>query len=298
MRVAIAFVDKAIGISQAVCDDFQKTLKISEKKVIKILNGVDVEKFKKAENREENIEKRKELGIEDNTIVIGMFANFRKQKNHECLLRAIALLQEKIENREEKIDDRKQAMENGMVKSEDRERIKKDKKRFEKKCAPPSIFNFPYSFKIVLAGNGPEWKNIKQLSANLELDNCMMFLGPRLDIPELMNMIDIYCLPSRFEGLPFSLIEAMAAGKALVATDVIGNREVIENKKNGLLVKDNNSEDLANRLLELLKSEELREQLGKKAFEDSYKYSFDEMMRTYEAIFKKTTDEKKIEQPF
>ena len=100
-----------------------------------------------------------------------------------------------------------------------------------------------------------------------------------------MNMIDIYCLPSFFEGLPFSLIEAMAAGLPCVATNVEGNREIIRNLQNGILVENNNPEALANALQKLSIDKHLRETLGNQAAKDVKELSFENMIKEYEELF-------------
>src|SRR3989338_4013374 len=96
-RICLKFVNKFIGISQDVCDYFQREAGIPPKKVVKILNGINLGKFKFLDDERRDIRARyrKDLDISDNTIVIGVFANFRKQKNHECLLRAADVLVKK-----------------------------------------------------------------------------------------------------------------------------------------------------------------------------------------------------------
>jgi len=143
------------------------------------------------------------------------------------------------------------------------------------------------NIKVVFAGDGPEREAISKLISEFGLMSCVLLLGMRQDIPELMNMIDIYCLPSFFEGLPFSLIEAMAAGLPCVATNVEGNREIVCDFHNGMLVESNNPEELANALQKLSIDKTLRAALGGQAALDVRELSFENMIKKYEEVFLK-----------
>ena len=87
------------------------------------------------------------------------------------------------------------------------------------------------------------------------------FLGPRMDVPRLMKILDLYCLPSSIEGLPLSLLEAMGCGVCSVA-NVPGNKEVIRDRENGVLVPPGNPDALSSAITGLLKNGKTRERLG------------------------------------
>jgi glycosyltransferase involved in cell wall biosynthesis len=91
-----------------------------------------------------------------------------------------------------------------------------------------------------------------------EDNGSVKWLGYRTDVPELLSKSNIVCLPSYREGLPKTLIEACAAQRAIVATDVIGCREVVSHESNGLLVPVRNPQKLAEAVARLLKDNELR----------------------------------------
>lgn len=94
------------------------------------------------------------------------------------------------------------------------------------------------------------------------------WLGWRNDIREILHISDIVVLPSRFrEGLPKSLLEAMAMGKPVVTTDVAGCREVVEEGGNGFLVKPRDAESLAARIGELAADGAMRERFGERSLE-------------------------------
>lgn len=101
--------------------------------------------------------------------------------------------------------------------------------------------------------------------AQLGLEKNVKFLGARSDVFALLEMSDVFCLPSRSEGFSNALIEAMAAGLPSVATDVGGNREVLEDGKSGFIVDGEDAQALAQRLTTLLGDSALARSMGKRA---------------------------------
>lgn len=85
----------------------------------------------------------------------------------------------------------------------------------------------------------------------------IVFTGRREDIPELLAVSDIFCLPSYREGLPRSIIEAMAMGNAIIATDIRGCREQVENEFNGFIIPLNSPEKIAEKITMLITNKEL-----------------------------------------
>ena len=114
-------------------------------------------------------------------------------------------------------------------------------------------------FNIV--GDGPLENTFKKVSP----DN-VNILGYKRgeDLVKCYQKCDIYCQPSLYEGLPLSVLEAMSVGRPIVASDVGGISEVVENGENGLLVGSKNEYDLKNAIVELAESEDIRESMGKK----------------------------------
>lgn len=102
---------------------------------------------------------------------------------------------------------------------------------------------------------------IKQNSLN-EVIHASNF---RTDIPDLLNTIDAFCLPSLWEGLSIALLEAMAMGKALVVTPTDGTREIITDKMNGLIAEYNDPENLAKLYTIYFKNPEIKEKYGREA---------------------------------
>lgn len=98
---------------------------------------------------------------------------------------------------------------------------------------------------FVLAGDGPTRSEIEALASSLGVTDRVRFLGHREDIIELLSICDVFVLPSMFEGLPLTVLEAMAAGKPVIATAISGTDESIVHGESGLLVPPRNASALA-----------------------------------------------------
>ena len=106
--------------------------------------------------------------------------------------------------------------------------------------------------RCVLAGDGPLRAMLEARAAALGITHRCRFLGPRADVADVLSVVEIVTLPSRSEGLPFALLEAMALGKAVVASTVGGNPEVVEDGRTGFLVPTADVAALADALARLL----------------------------------------------
>lgn len=106
--------------------------------------------------------------------------------------------------------------------------------------------------RLVIAGEGKRKEDIETLIAGMGLEGRVLLLGARDDVPEIMRIMDVYCLSSFREGLPLSLLEAMAAGIPVVGTDVPGIRDVIVNGDTGLLVPSDDPARLSETLFKVL----------------------------------------------
>lgn len=112
------------------------------------------------------------------------------------------------------------------------------------------------------------------------------FIGFRTDIAELLYLGDLFVLPSRFEGLPMVLLEAMAAGQACIATNVSGNPELIAHNERGVLVAPNQPLQLATALRELLTDQPRRERLGRAAQRFiQQNFTSERLSREYQDLF-------------
>ena len=155
--------------------------------------------------------------------------------------------------------------------------------------AMPEIINSFQDISLVIAGKGELESSLKRQAAALGIEKNVFFIGPRLDMPEILKLFDLYVLPSLWEGMPMVLLEAMAAGCPIVTTNVGGNPSVITHGVNGSLIEAENSELLAFEIIKVLSDTELRNQYifeGSRTF--SREFSADIMTRKYEALYLRT----------
>lgn len=150
--------------------------------------------------------------------------------------------------------------------------------------------NYP-DVLFVVAGKGPSRKLIEDNIKELGIENNIMLTGfvPDELLPVYYNASDYFILPSASgEGLPLVLFEAMACGLPVIATTVGGTPEIVEQKKNGILVPPRNPEAMAKALLELLEKENLEKTISEQARKDvAGRFSWEENVRKLEEVYKK-----------
>jgi glycosyltransferase involved in cell wall biosynthesis len=118
---------------------------------------------------------------------------------------------------------------------------------------------------LLIVGNGDMKEEAIELAKALEIEKSIVFENFRTDIADVLFSSEIYCLPSLWEGFPIGLLEAMAMRKAVIATKVDGSSEIIQHNKNGTLIEPQNTQMLADALLDLINDKNLRTQLGAEA---------------------------------
>jgi glycosyltransferase involved in cell wall biosynthesis len=122
---------------------------------------------------------------------------------------------------------------------------------------------------LVLAGDGPLRNTLAQQAQSTGLADRVHWLGARKDVPSLLKAADLFAFPSRTEGLPNALLEAMAAGCPIVTTDVPGCRDLVIHEERGLIVPYGDTQALSGALTRLLSDRELAGQLGRQARESA-----------------------------
>ena len=115
---------------------------------------------------------------------------------------------------------------------------------------------------LVIAGEGPERTSLVELAGHLGIADRTRFLGHRHDVPSLLAAADLVVLPSLYEGLPLVLLEAMAAGQAVVVTRIPGVDEVVSDGVDAVVVDPADAEQLACALRQLLADQTRRARLG------------------------------------
>ncbi|MGQ0634369.1 MAG: glycosyltransferase [Planctomycetaceae bacterium] len=117
-------------------------------------------------------------------------------------------------------------------------------------------------FILDIVGDGPDRAPLEALSEELSLQSHVRFLGYRRDVRDLLSDADVFVLSSLTEGLSISILEAMAVGLPVVATNVGGNPEVVVEEETGLLVPARSPEELASALLRVFRQPNWGAQLG------------------------------------
>ncbi|MFH0843996.1 MAG: glycosyltransferase family 4 protein [Pseudomonadota bacterium] len=134
-------------------------------------------------------------------------------------------------------------------------------------AAIPQLIKRFASLKLLLVGDGELKEQLIRQTEDLGLSDAIRFLGNREDVPDILALTEIFVLPSLWEGTSLALLEAMAMAKPIVATNVPGNRAIIEHKKNGYLIPSEDPDSLAEAISYLLEHVDLAARYGKKAYE-------------------------------
>lgn len=116
---------------------------------------------------------------------------------------------------------------------------------------------------FVLLGDGTERSALEEQSRKLGLAERIIFLGYRDDVPNWLSACDVFVLPSLYEGLPISILEAMAAGKPVIATEIPGNDEAVIHGVTGYLVPPHNPAALAAAIRSMLADPAERDRMGR-----------------------------------
>lgn len=120
--------------------------------------------------------------------------------------------------------------------------------------------------RVLLVGSGEQEQEVKQLLKELQLEELFILTGFQSDVYKFYPIIDVFFLPSLYEGLPMVLLEAMAFKKPVVSMDVGSINEVINSESMGILIKEGNYEEFLVQLKKLKNKEGIRKELGENAF--------------------------------
>lgn len=137
--------------------------------------------------------------------------------------------------------------------------------------------------RLVLAGTGELLETEKKYARSLNIDKKIDFLGYVEDTPELYRKSDVFIMSSKSECFPMSIIEAMASGLPVIATNVGGVKDIV--KDNGILVEPTDTRGFAEAIILLAKNEKLRENMGLKSLALSKQYKSDKVIDQYERFF-------------
>lgn len=134
------------------------------------------------------------------------------------------------------------------------------------RAMPDVLIKYPAA-QLVLVGGGDEQERLEALAGELHLQNSVHFLGPRKDVPEQLERMDLFVLPSQVEGLPTVILESWACGVPVIAADIPGTRALVTNDMNGWLVPPGESHALAEKMNFVLSDHGLRAHVRANAYE-------------------------------
>jgi sugar transferase (PEP-CTERM/EpsH1 system associated) len=237
-RFAFSLADSVMTVSNELREYHARLAWIQPKRIRVMYNGVDTEKF--CPSPETRLRMRQELGLAQETIVIGSVGRMVPIKNYGMLLRAAE-----------------------------------------------TVITRGVNAAVLLVGDGPELQALQDQARETEiLRGRVIFAGASDRIPEFLNAMDMFVLPSAGEGMSNTLLEAMATSLPVVAARVGGNPEVIEEGCSGYLFAAGDSTGLAEVLAELCAIVALRVSCGGSARKRALKhFSLDVMMRRYTELY-------------
>lgn len=140
--------------------------------------------------------------------------------------------------------------------------------------------------RLVLVGNGSLFSSAEKLIEENGIQDLVWMPGARDDVPAILQKIDIFVLPSLAEGISNTILESMASGVPVIATDVGGNRELVDDGETGYIVPASNFEWMADAINKYVENDQLRQQHGKNAVERvQQNFSFAAMVKKYDDLY-------------
>lgn len=140
--------------------------------------------------------------------------------------------------------------------------------------------------EFLIVGDGPLRSTLEKKVKDLRIGKWIRFLGFREDVPILMNLCDIVILSTNWEALGLVCLEAGACRKPIIASDVEGPREAVVDRETGYLFRPGSEKDLAEKIVKLYKSKELRKKMGRKGFKFvSREFSLERMLEQYVDLY-------------
>ena len=145
--------------------------------------------------------------------------------------------------------------------------------------------------KLLLVGDGPERARLEQISRNSKFSKNIFFLGSLKSTKEVLNISDLFILPSSKESFGLSALEAMACGVPVIASDSGGIPEVISNGKSGLLNSVGDTYQMIKNALKLLSNDSLLESFKTNAYQQAMKFDIEVILPKYEKLYEQCVDD-------
>lgn len=128
------------------------------------------------------------------------------------------------------------------------------------------------NLKCLIVGNGENEKTIREYIEKKSLNESILLLGFRRDIPNILSITDVVVSMSKREGLPKNIMEAMAAGKAIIGTEIRGNKDLIKDHSNGYLVEIDDINKTSEYIEKLMLNKSIVDEFSKQSIIDAQKY--------------------------
>jgi len=141
--------------------------------------------------------------------------------------------------------------------------------------------------KVIIMGFGPRQKHFMDYCSKGALKDVVRFMGRVNDVENYLPLLDVFCLvPNKNEGFSNAIIEAMAMGRPIIATDIGGNAEAVVDNETGFIIPPNNSDELAERIMTLYENAGKRRAMGEKARQRAIEvFSLEAMIKRHEDLY-------------
>lgn len=245
-RIYKHIIQYYIPLSDQIKNYLSSEINISENRIIKILNGVDTEKFYPRASEKPAVQGCPFLS--DRLLIIGAVGRMQGVKDQITLVKAFV-------------------------------RILK------------SSANLRNQLRLIIIGDGPIRDDAISLLQHEKMSSYAWLPGDRNDIPDLMRLFDIFVLPSTAEGISNVILEAMASALPVVATNVGGNHELVDDGQSGLLVKASDIEMMATTIEYYIENPSIRVMHGKNGLEKVLqRFSLKKMVEEYDRTYSRIVD--------
>jgi glycosyltransferase involved in cell wall biosynthesis len=245
-KLASRITGKIVTLSNREKEDYILFKIAEEDKFSVICSGIGLNRFKESLlSEKQNL--KKELGMPENSLIVGTAGRLVPVKGPEFLLKAAKYI----------------------------------------------ISEYPDTY-FIFTGDGPLEQDLKRKALEMGISENVIFLGWRDDVAKIISIYDIFVLPSLNEGMGRVLVEAMALGKSIVASNIGGIPDLVIHGKNGFLVPPKNPKELAKYIQVLLEDKDKREKMGLAGKEMAYNFTSERMVEKIANLYKKLLAKKNI----
>lgn len=148
-----------------------------------------------------------------------------------------------------------------------------------------AIHKLGYKIELTLLGNGEDYDKINSIIEKNEAKDYIFLLGIKNNVEDHLRMSDIYISASKTEGLPLSILEAMACGLPIIATDAGGTKDIVHDKENGFIIGVDDEDALRSALLALIQNKELQVKFSQESRRIAEEWSATNCTQGYEKLY-------------